>query len=177
MSPASLAPPSVPAVSSLRSQTAGSMERSFSEDIRDEREELREAAEQTLNVILDLNLDGTIRWVSPSWTEVVGTQPDKVQNTPIADLLVSDNKNVFTEVIEAMRSDDSRSQRVRFAIGLGPLSRLLSHDHIRDPENDGERLPEVADIEAQGIMVYDVTGDESHVRFPESSSSRNALTF
>jgi len=55
-----------PVVSHLRAQAAGSnMERSLSADIREEREDLREAAEQTLNVIMDLSLDGTIRWVSP----------------------------------------------------------------------------------------------------------------
>lgn len=139
------------------------MERSFSEDIRGEREELREAAEQTLNVILDLNLDGTIRWASPSWTEVIGTQPDQVKNTHIADLLVSDNNNVFAEVIEAMRSDDSRSQRVRFAIALGPLSKLKSLDDIGEPEVATETQGEFVDLEAQGIMVYDAAGEESHV--------------
>ena len=40
------------------------MDRSYSEDMRAEREDLREAAEETLNVILDLGLDGHIKWVS-----------------------------------------------------------------------------------------------------------------
>ena len=47
-----------PAVSQLRAQAGGQMERSLSADIREEREDLREAAEQTLNVIMDLSLDG-----------------------------------------------------------------------------------------------------------------------
>ncbi|KAG7141979.1 hypothetical protein HYQ45_001567 [Verticillium longisporum] len=102
-----------PAVTSLRAQSAGIMERTFSEDIREEREELREAAEQTLNVIMDLNLDGTIRWVSPSWSEVIGTTATSVPGTSISDLILGDNKSVFLDVAEAMRSDDSRSQRAR----------------------------------------------------------------
>lgn len=140
------------------------MERSFSEDIRDEREELRKVAEQTLNVILDLNLDGTIRWVSPSWTEVIGTQPDSVKGTPISDLLVGDNKNVFSDMVEVMRSDDSRSQRVRFSVNMGPLSKLLSLDDLQDPESETAQEPQSIEMEAQGIMVYDVvSGGESHV--------------
>ncbi|GKT63583.1 response regulator receiver RIM15p [Colletotrichum tofieldiae] len=159
--PNMLAPP---AVTALRSQ-AGVMERSLSEDIREEREELREAAEQTLNVILDLNLDGTIRWVSPSWADVIGTQPDSVKGTTIADLIVSDNKTIFADTVESMKSDDSRSQRVRFAVALGPLSRLLPIDNLQDQELNGteEPAPEAIDLEAQGIMVYDgVSGGESH---------------
>ena len=157
---ASLAPP---AVSSLRAQSATAMERSLSQDIREEREELREAAEQTLNVIVDLNLDGTIKWVSPSWTDVVGTQFEKVNGIPISDLIVSDNKNVFAEVVEFMKKDDSRSHRLRFTIQLGPLSKLLSADNIEDAGTEDQE-PQTLDLEAQGIMVYDtVSGGESHV--------------
>ncbi|KAF4980953.1 hypothetical protein FZEAL_3148 [Fusarium zealandicum] len=150
-----------PAVTSLRVQQTTAMERSFTQDIRDEREELREAAEQTLNTIVDLNLDGTIKWVSPSWTDVVGTQFETVNGLPISDLILSDNKNVFTDVVESMKKDDSRSHRVRFALQLGPLSKLLSTD---DLQNDAEdKQPQAVDLEAQGIMVYDsVSGGESH---------------
>ncbi|KJZ79109.1 hypothetical protein HIM_01260 [Hirsutella minnesotensis 3608] len=157
----SLAPP---AVTSLRSELAGKMERTLSQDIRDEREELREAAEQTLNAIIDLNLDGTVKWVSPSWTDVVGTPFETVNGIPISDLIVSENKSVFADVIDSMKRDDSKSYRVTFAIQLGPLSKLRS-----SPNPDGSQAtpgpePQTADIEAQGIMVYDtVSGGESHV--------------
>ncbi|KAK4240333.1 hypothetical protein C8A03DRAFT_31559 [Achaetomium macrosporum] len=147
-----------PAVTSLR---AAPMERSLSEDIREEREELREAAEQTLNVILDLNNDGTIRWVSPSWVDVIGTQPDSVVGTPIADLIVSDNPNIFSEVVEGMTQDDRRSQFIRFAVKLGPLSKLLPPEMVKDPKETVE--PIVVDLEAQGIMVYSgPSAGESH---------------
>lgn len=153
-----------PAVSSLRAQAAGSaMERTFSENIREEREELREAAEQTLNVIVDLNLDGTIRWVSPSWVDVVGTQTQEVQGKPIADLILNDDKVVFADTVGSMRMDDSRSHRIRFALHAGPLSKLIPIDSLTEPES-GERQPLALDLEAQGIMVYDRTdGSESHV--------------
>ncbi|KAH7160180.1 hypothetical protein B0J13DRAFT_581205 [Dactylonectria estremocensis] len=159
---ATLAPP---AVASLRGQQAGVMERSFSQDIREEREELREAAEQTLNTIVDLNLDGTIKWVSPSWTDVVGTDFETVNGIPISDLIVSDNKSIFTEVVESMQKDDSRSHRVRFAIQLGPLSKLLPPREPQGAESESEN-PQIQalDLDAQGIMVYDsVSGGESHV--------------
>jgi serine/threonine-protein kinase RIM15 len=138
------------------------MERSFSQDIRDEREELREAAEQTLNAIVDLNLDGTVRWASPSWTDVVGTKLETLEGKPLSELVVSDNKNVFSDVVEGMKRDDSRSHRVRFTMELGPLSKLRSAE---TPSEEAEAPPQTIDLEAQGIMVYDSTsGGESHVR-------------
>ncbi|KAI1760346.1 hypothetical protein GGR53DRAFT_470417 [Hypoxylon sp. FL1150] len=151
-----------PAVTSLRAQAIGrSMERSLSADIREEREELREAAEQTLNVIVDLNLDGTIRWVSPSWADVIGTQPQTVEGTPIADLIISEDKFAFAEAVESMRQDDSRSQYIRFTVYLGSLSKLYPVNVSESGADDGS--PSTVELEAQGIMVYDrTTGSESH---------------
>lgn len=154
-----------PAVSSLRAQAIGrSMERSLSADIREEREELREAAEQTLNVIVDLNLDGTIRWVSPSWADVIGTQPHSVEGTPIADLIISEDKSAFAEAVNSMRQDDSRSQYIRFTVYLGSLSKLYP-TNVENESGVDDGSPSTVELEAQGIMVYDrTTGSESHVR-------------
>ncbi|KAK8114504.1 Response regulator receiver rim15p [Apiospora kogelbergensis] len=159
--PDRLAPP---AVNSLRrAEAAGSaMERTLSEDIREEREELREAAEQTLNVIVDLNLDGTIRWVSPSWVDVIGTQTDTLEHKPIADLIIGDDKGVFADAIAYMKQDDSRSHFIRFTVYLGPLSKLITVNEFGEPENS-ENEPATVILEAQGIMVYDrATGGDSH---------------
>jgi hypothetical protein len=155
-----------PVLSQLRAQAAGSgMERTLSADIREEREDLREAAEQTLNVIMDLGLDGNVRWVSPSWTDVIGTTLESVQGKPIKDLLLGDNKGVFDEVVESMKKDDSRSQIIRFTVQLGPESRLLPLDELKESEAPAEQEPATIDLEGQGIMVYDrSSGGESHVR-------------
>lgn len=173
-----------PAVTSLRAQQAAVMERTYTQDIREEREDLKEAAEQTLNVIVDLNLDGTIRWVSPSWVDVIGTHPDDLKDKPISDVVVSEPTSIFTDVVESMQGDDSRSQFIRFSVKLGSLSKLLVPDEApaeyetedsktptaaeaaqvveNEPESTTETANEVVDLEAQGIMVHDIDG-ESHV--------------
>jgi serine/threonine-protein kinase RIM15 len=160
-----------PAVNHLRS-TAGLMERTLSEDIREEREDLRQAAEETLNVIMDLSLQGVIRWVSPSWTHVVGTSMEEVQGKPIADLLLDDDKDIFANAHENMKKDDSRSQIVRFTLALGPASKLappkkveLFDDGVEGFLEDHDDEPPVITLEAQGIMVHDRSSDdsESHV--------------
>jgi serine/threonine-protein kinase RIM15 len=158
-----------PAVSALRAQAGGLMERSLSADIREEREDLREAAQQTLNVIMDLSLEGTINWVSPSWTDVIGTTFDSVQGKAIKDFLVSDNKEVFSEIVESMKKDDSRSQIVRFTVELGPASKLAPIEIQDQIMAEGEEVlsqndTPTIDLEGQGIMVYDrSSGGESHV--------------
>jgi serine/threonine-protein kinase RIM15 len=160
-----------PAVSQLRAQAGGQIERTLSADIREERDDLREAAEQTLNVIMDLGLDGSIRWVSPSWTDVIGTTFESIQGKPIKDILVGDNKEVFADVVESMKKDDSRSQIIRFTVQLGPesnLRRIEVPDHLKADSEDEQPTPQAEpatiDLEGQGIMVYDrSSGGESHV--------------
>ncbi|SZF05027.1 unnamed protein product [Blumeria hordei] len=141
------------------------MERSFSIDIQEEREDLKEAAEQTLNVILDLGMDGVIQWVSPSWTNVIGTTLESVQGKPIKDLLVSENKSIFSDAMECMKKDNSRSQFIRFSVRLGPASKLAP---FSDPEkwNDNafadtshEDLATL-NLEGQGILVNERASDQ-----------------
>jgi len=163
-----------PAVTTLRQEGPGlqvPMERASSTDIRAEREDLKEAAEQSLNVILDLAPDGTIRWVSSSWADVVGNTVESVKNKPIADLLLS-NRGAFADAVQSMKQDDSKSRIIRFRVQMGPLSilkqkatqdqEILERENVE--EEDNVEQDQVLNLEGQGIMVYDrSTGDESHV--------------
>lgn len=168
------------------------MERTLSEDMREEREDLKEAAEQTLNVILDLGLDGRIKWVSPSWRQVVGSPVESVEGRMISDVL-ENNATAFQDAIEAMKEDDSRSRFIRFSVRMGPDSVLKYSPEPRppEPEKEHEKTQEgqeqeiakegtqddeeeewhrdILDMEAQGIMVFDRSADGSgHVSVPRA---------
>ena len=167
------------AVKSIRDEdvtNAASMERTASMDMRKERDDLKTAAEQSLNVILDLGLDGTIRWVSPSWKDVVGTAPESVKGKPIADLLLS-SKDGFANAVESMKKDDSKSRIIRFRLQMGPLSVLKGSapektEETVSGEAEGKEVQateeeQVINLEGQGIIVYDrSSGNDSHVREP-----------
>ncbi|KAL3473342.1 hypothetical protein BJX99DRAFT_233793 [Aspergillus californicus] len=168
-----------PAVSALR-QEARSVDpkkypttRSLSEnDMWDGRKDLKEAAEQTLNVIVDLNLEGCVKWVSPSWKQVVGTPPETIEGRMISDVLV-DNKNAFLDAIESLKEDDSRSRFIRVSVKLGPDSVLkfspepqpLETEQTDDagdsegPSELEEHGQDILNLEGQGIMVYDRTAE------------------
>lgn len=166
-----LAPPGVKALRECGDK--GEMLRTISMDIREEREDLKRAAEQSLNAILELDLDGRVRWVSPSWQELAGTPSSSITGKPIAEALV-DNHAVFAECVEAMRKDDSKSHFIRFSIkgrnGLTNVTRAeaKSGTHkISSPDEEFEESSQSeagsVELEAQGIMVYDrTTGAESH---------------
>ena len=167
----SLVPPAVTALREEGTRERLPIERTPSMDMRSEREDLKAAAEQSLNVILDLGLDGTIRWVSPSWKDVVGTPVESVKNKSIADILLS-NRDGFANAIQSMKEDDSKSRVIRFQVHKGPFSVIkpnLDKDEempdAEDPDEDAKDEEEVLNLEGQGIMVYDRSSDgEGHVR-------------
>ena len=170
-----LAPPILAAIRADEIKARVQMERTVSQDIREERADLKEAAEQSLNVILDLSLDGIVRWVSPSWQDVVGTTTDSIRGKPIADLIVDGSQtSPFHEAVESMKKDDSRSQIIRFKVRLGPLSVLAQSptdlavqgeaEGFRQDESEELQEERTINLEGQGIMVYDrSSGGESHV--------------
>ena len=168
-----LAPPVLAAIKNEEIAARVKMERTASQEIRDERADLKEAAEQSSNVILDLGLDGTVRWVSPSWRDVIGTPVDVIQGKPIATILEDQESNPFMTAVDTMRGDDSRSQIIRFRTRLGPESifyddsptdEALPEDVNSEEVAKDEEAVKIATLEGQGIMVYDRgTGGESHV--------------
>lgn len=176
--PTTLAPPAVTALKHEATTSPGhrhGMERTVSQDMRNERADLKEAAEHSLNIIMDLDLEGKIRYVSPSWTDVIGTLPAQVTGKPVLDLICS-GADGFAQAIESVRKDDSRSHIARFTIQLGPHSILRQRrprhsvaqgqeSTPRSPTNVPDDEEQFLNVEAQGIMVYDrTTGAESHVR-------------
>ncbi|EFW22316.1 serine threonine protein kinase [Coccidioides posadasii str. Silveira] len=164
------------------------MVRSLSEDIKEERQDLQDAAEQALNIILDLALDGRVNWVSPSWVEVIGTPIDEVEGKNIRDVIF-DNKAVFEDAIESMKKDDSRSQIVRFGVKTGSAS-VFRPDRAREAGDDDEESESaeaqpkddednsVLNLEGQGIMVYDKpsTGDGHTMWMLRPSSQPREVT-
>ena len=172
--PQLLQTPTIIALKNGSTEEHRQISRSPSMDMKAEQDELKSAAEQSLNVILDLGRDGCIRWVSPSWKEVVGTLPEDVRGKPVVDLLLS-SKDAFKDAIESMRSDDSKSRIIRFTMAMGPNSLLREElaqkeqqeQQITPREQAGEEQPseeQVICLKGQGILVNDrLNGEESHV--------------
>ncbi|CAG8104580.1 unnamed protein product [Penicillium olsonii] len=171
--PQFLAPPAVTALRQEARNIHPKMARTLSDDMREEREDLKEAAEQTLNIIVDMDLEGRIKWVSPSWRQVVGSSPRSVEGHMVSDILLG-NRDVFRDAIESMRQDDSRSRFIRLAVQMGPDSVLRYSpepspaamkgepgSEMEEEMTRGQDSNNVLNMEGQGIMVYDRTDDET----------------
>ena len=112
-----------PAVAAIREDAARDgphrthMERTISMDIREEREDLKKAVEQSMNAMLELDLENKVRWVSPSWQDLTGHPAGSLVGKPISEALL-DNSTVFADCVEAIRKDDSKSRIIRFNVRL-----------------------------------------------------------
>ncbi|GAB7342401.1 hypothetical protein MBLNU457_g0615t1 [Dothideomycetes sp. NU457] len=184
--PQTLVPPAVTALKESHadpSSIRGQMERSISQDIREEREDLKRAAEQSVNAIMDLNLDGTVRWISPSWQQITGVTPDSVIGKPVCDIIL-DNKKIFVDAVDSMRKDDTKSRIIRFTVKYTPPkldtpnspSRDVSTDEEDESQDQVDQSHDVG-LEAQGIMVYDRnTGEESHTMWMIKPAIQREIT-
>ncbi|KAL5114758.1 rim15, signal transduction response regulator [Pleosporales sp. CAS-2024a] len=169
-----------PAVAALKHAAAGAtnhrqaMERSVSQDMRNERDDLKEAAEHSLNVIMDLDLENRIRYVTPQWKDVIGSAPDDVVGKPVMDIVYG-GADAFYDTIESVKKYDSRSHMVRFTVRMGPHSVLRKRPARPAADDTPEQQPppkplddlgqeeQVLSLEAQGIIIFDrTTGAESH---------------
>lgn len=161
-----LTPPSNTAIEAIKDAASsnagalrGHLDRSTSSIIKEEGEELREAAEQSLNVILDIDLDGKIRWASPSWGLLVGTKPESIRGRPVVELLPEHQNEIFANAVQQLRKDDSGSKVVRFAVRPGKeLSQAAEPSadktEVSREDQTAEEGEGMIDLEAQGIMIY-----------------------
>ncbi|KAL1921365.1 uncharacterized protein VTP21DRAFT_11081 [Calcarisporiella thermophila] len=99
---------------------------------------------QGLNVLMELSLgDVRVKYLSPTWTDVVGSNPQDLLNLPINHVLSEEDQGTFEVATRSLIEDDSRTLELRFKL-------------TRD---NGEEL----EMEGKGMLVYDrISGNPSH---------------
>jgi serine/threonine-protein kinase RIM15 len=151
-----------PAVAQIREDAARDgphrthMERTISMDIREEREDLKKAVEQSMNAMLELDLENKVRWVSPSWQDLTGHPAGSLVGKPISEALL-DNPTVFADCVEAIRKDDSKSRIIRFNVKL-PENFWTSQ---ATADQDVPEILQPLDNEATGPIATEKHSDEN----------------
>ncbi|AEY95735.1 FACR218Wp [Eremothecium gossypii FDAG1] len=104
---------------------------------------LEKATAKNPSVLLELDPDGNVKYVSQVWETVVGTRCAEVVGRPVSEVILGgdQDKLVFQKAV-AMMCQDDRSCRVRFLTALGPERAAA----------DGEA---VVELEAQGTLIHD----------------------
>lgn len=140
-----------------RSKSVGS---SASESSSNYDKYLQLATEKNPVMLLELDQDGTIRYLSDLWEKIVGPR----DCSQISDLIVGspDDKHVFHRAIEMMLLNDSVSYTVTFNVfaktndedrdqGDGHASKRDSGEEIADADEENQ----IMTLEACGILIRD----------------------
>ncbi|KAM3126379.1 hypothetical protein CJJ07_000925 [Candidozyma auris] len=120
-------------------------------DVLKEQIDLRLASNNP-SVVMELDLDGKIRYMSKNWEHMVGTSVKKLTGKPISSILIGSSDQdlqVFNNAISQMVTDNA-SYKVKFLTATNDVSRgdvsvqsdQSSHEERDSVSSDQEREPE-----------------------------------
>ncbi|KAI5949544.1 RIM15 [Candida jiufengensis] len=119
----------------------------------EEQIDLRLASSNNPTIIMELDLDGNIRYLSQNWEYIVGTSVKKIVNHPISKLIIGSNDDdyqVFKKAIDSMIFDDA-SYKVKFITGTNRTRHENNGEEIRGDVE--EILGNHADVDLQGQLT------------------------
>lgn len=93
-------------------------------EILQERIDLRLASSQNPSAVMELDLDGNIRYLSKNWESIVGTNIKKLLYKPISNIIIGNNEDdlkVFNNAIEQMVKNDA-TYKVKFVTATNDRS-------------------------------------------------------
>ncbi|CAI5760404.1 unnamed protein product [Candida verbasci] len=123
----------------------------------EEQIDLRLASSNNPTIIMELDLDGKIRYLSKNWEYIIGTNVNKIINRSISKIIIGNNEEdykIFNYAIESMIKDDI-SYKVKF---------ITLTNHIQHDKNGNEVLNNLNDI------LGDHTIDENGSQTPNNST-------
>lgn len=145
-------------------------------EIIQEQIDLRLASSDNPTAVMELDLDGNIRYLSQNWETIVGTKIKKIVNKPISNIIIGndDDSKVFNSSIELMIRDDG-SYKVKFVTATDDkYSSTFAESHSSGKITPHNSLEDVTkDIPIQDLQ-YDPTPNYNTNSESDSSSSTSS---
>ncbi|KAJ2261683.1 rim15, signal transduction response regulator, partial [Coemansia sp. RSA 376] len=103
------------------------------------------AVDKGLNMLVEITLDGRIRYISPTCQRLLGTKPEALINKPASTIFTADSIRVCRSAVEQLLADSTRTVEINITVHSPDLSRA-------------------AIVEAKGMLIYCRSRNEpSHV--------------
>ncbi|KAI7895292.1 uncharacterized protein EV154DRAFT_457800 [Mucor mucedo] len=129
----------------------------FMQNDNEEACQFQEEAEigQSSTIVMELSLKPSlVQYLSPVWHDVIGTRPQSMIGLNISELLVHENKQVFSQATDEMLADNLKTIEVTFGVIT---------DDVKTP----------FELEGKGMLMYNrVTGYPSHTMWVLKPSVR-----
>ena len=120
----------------------------------EEQIDLRLASSNNPTIVMELDLDGNIRYLSKNWEYIVGTNIKKIVNRHISKIIIGNNDDdsqVFNIAIDAMTREDI-SYKVKFITATNHTQRNKDGEEVYNDLND-LLLSRSHDDEQSGILT------------------------
>lgn len=104
----------------------------------EEQIDLRLASSNNPTIVMELDLDGNIRYLSKNWEYIVGTNIKKIVNRHISKIIIGNNDDdsqVFNIAIDAMTREDI-SYKVKFITATNHTQRNKDGEEVYNDLND-----------------------------------------
>ncbi|KAH8926421.1 kinase-like protein [Atractiella rhizophila] len=107
-------------------------------------------------LVLELSLDEQVlQYVSATWFEITGLDPDVCIGRPIFDFLYEGDKHVFQQATRALEKDDSRTVEAHF--------RIIFKAETENDDLETADATLFAMLEGMGMLMHDrISGNNSH---------------
>lgn len=112
-------------------------------------------------MVLELDLEGNVKFISKVWETVVGTNLSKIINKPIRNIIVGDDedKDVFTKATKIMMVDNE-TYKIRFIVNTNLKNRRQSDASSKTSSGDSV-LSSNKNIESINLRSNDNSDDDS----------------
>ncbi|WLF81399.1 rim15, signal transduction response regulator [Lodderomyces elongisporus] len=137
--------------------------------------DLRLASSNNPTIVMELDLDGNIKYLSQNWEYIVGTHIKKIKNRHISKIIIGINDEdfqVFNKAIDSMIKDDG-SYKVKFitATNHTRYSSLIDKDKDKDNDNDNDNdEDEDGEENARIAELRNIVASSSGRRTPHNST-------
>ncbi|OMJ25022.1 Serine/threonine-protein kinase ppk18 [Smittium culicis] len=116
------------------------------------------------SMLLELSLDGIIRYISPAWIRVIGSDPAQLVDQPVESIMDSQNKRICMLAIDQLVSDQTRTVETHFYLKkYSDHKEFLKKGDMNSEQPNPEHYKKVL-VEAKGMLMYDKSINQpSHV--------------
>lgn len=161
----SVSPCEIPALLELNTVTVNSI---------NEQDDLRQASSNNPTVVIELDMDCNLRYVSKNWESLVGTSIKKILNKPISNILIGSTDadlRVFNDAVAQMVQDDA-SYKIKFVTATNDIvNEDLSDSSGRHSPNPSLADPECKSDTAVNLRYESLEYDRSGERQNEALST------
>lgn len=108
----------------------------------EEQIDLRLASADNPTTVMELDLQGNVRYLSKNWESIIGTNIKKIVNKPISNIIIGntpEDYEIFNNAIEKMIVDDV-SYKVKFITATNDKIPMNHYDAKLTPNNSHESL-------------------------------------